>query len=224
MNQQRGIITDQQGYLTACVFALSCALLLDLLGQPGDLPVLGPLPVLPTTLAASIAGLAASVVLCRRGVPLAIRSGITRRGVLGLLALGALLALPPIAIDLTLRFPKDLNFPLPGALFFYPAIALVAETVFHLIPLALLALFLPRDLPAHWLIIPVILIEPLFQMAFLSEAPLRSLLVLGNVALISAAQLWLYLRHGFAAMIGLRLCFYLFWHILWGAARLELLF
>ena len=51
-----------------------------------------------------------------------------------------------------------------------------------------------------------------------------SVLVVGNVALVSAVQLWLLRSYGFLAMIGLRLAFYFFWHILWGTARLDLLF
>ncbi len=38
------------------------------------------------------------------------------------------------------------------------------------------------------------------------------------------ARLWLFRRYGLLAMFGLRLAFYLFWHILWGSAPLALLF
>ena len=103
-------------------------------------------------------------------------------------------------------------------------IALVAEVVFHLLPLGILVLVFREGPAPSWVIGPVILIEPLFQAVFVEGPAVQSILVVLDVALVSAAQLLLYRRYGFAAMIGLRWSFYLFWHILWGQARLALLF
>ncbi|MGB5559855.1 MAG: hypothetical protein WBN04_17825 [Paracoccaceae bacterium] len=181
------------------------------------------MPLLPVTLLVAVVGFGASALLGWRGV-WPVRPDFTWYGLSGLVLLGTSLALPPVAIDLYLRFPREMNLPLPEALFFYPAIAFVAEVLFHLIPLAALALLLPRGIPVGWRLMPVVLIEPLFQAAFSSGAPLQSVLVFANVTLTSAAQLCLFLRYGFAAMIGLRLIFYLAWHIVWGSLRLKLLF
>lgn len=212
------------GYLPLAFAACLAALALPFLSDARALPVLGPVPILPVTLGAAVAGW---ILLGAIGDgPLARHapSPPGRRAAAGLVLAGAALALPPVAIDLFLPFPRGINLPLPGALAFYPAIALVAETVFHLLPLAVLSRVLPQRAPAIWLVAPAALAEALFQVAFLSGGVLQGWLVLGNVGLIGAAQMWVFLRHGFAAMIGLRLAFYLFWHIAWGAVRLEVLF
>ena len=223
MNGASTSIRGLSDYLAASAVAVLAAALFSLFGTHRQLPVLGTEPLLPVTLLAAAFGLGASLVVTRRGICPAFK-GFSWDGSLWLFILGSWLALPPIAIDFYLRFPRDINLPLPDALFFYPAIALVAEVLFHLIPLAALVILLPRKTPTAWLFFPVILVEPLFQAVFTTEAPLQSALVLGNVTLISAAQLWLFRRYGFAAMIGLRLAFYLIWHILWGTVRLDLLF
>ena len=70
----------------------------------------------------------------------------------------------------------------------------------------------------------VVFVEPVFQAANSWDAGLQAWLVFGNVPLISAAQIFLFVRHGFAAMIALRLVFYLFWHLIRGSIRHFLLF
>ncbi|QEE35665.1 hypothetical protein FTO60_08065 [Octadecabacter sp. SW4] len=217
-------VSRHRAYLTIAAIAVVAATLLLMSGTGSSLPVLGRLPLLPSVIVSAGLGLGALVLLDYRERLPQSHLWTAPRGLFVLAGLGALLALPPVAIDLALRFPRDLNLPLPDALFFYPAIAVVAEVQFHLIPLALLALIVPRWVPVWWIIAPVILVEPLFQVAYLSGPTLQALLVLGNVTLISAVQLWLFQRYGFAAMFGLRIAFYLFWHILWGSLRLTLLF
>jgi len=217
-------LRQRSAYLLAVGVAVACAACLHVFGRGDSLPVIGALPLLPVAAAAGVAGFVLCRLLewCGLGPTSPLR--VTPAGVAGILLLGGLLALPPIAIDIAFGFPKELNLPLPGAVFFYPSIALVAEVAFHLGPLALLGLPFGRGRAPGWLIWPVVLVEPLFQLSFLSGPFLMALLVFGNVSLISAAQLWLYRRHGFLAMIGLRWAFYLFWHIAWGQARLDLLF
>jgi hypothetical protein len=82
----------------------------------------------------------------------------------------------------------------------------------------------PATLRAEYLLVPVIFVEPSFQMLFAAGSMLQAVLVFCNVSLVSATGLWLFQRYGFAAMMGLRIAFYFFWHILWGTARLSILF
>ena len=134
-----------------------------------------------------------------------------------------LFALVAIATDLAHPFPADINARFPQSLLFYPAIAVIAETAFHLVPLALVFGLTRRAAPA---ILAAALVEPAFQLSAGWSGPAHwSDIVTGlNILCISLLQLTLFRRHGFAAMIGFRLTYYLCWHILWGEARLALLF
>lgn len=224
MERAATALSQQSGYLLAAAVAIACATCLEVFATPGQRPVIGNLSLLPLVLFAALVGLPMVKLLIKRGVSPDRPLQATITGTASILLLGGILALPPIAIDLATGFPQGMNSPLSDGLFFYPGIALVAEVAFHLLPLALLALLFSGPKAQQWLIWPVILVEPVFQLLFLSGSALMSILVLGNVALVSAVQLWLFRRYGFLAMFGLRLAFYLFWHILWGAARLVLLF
>lgn len=223
MNISAVVVTQRTAYLLVAVMAVVSAACLEMFGTMNIQPVLGSLPLLPVTIAAALVGLPISTLLERRGLSPGEPVRITAEAVAVVMVLGGLLALPPIAIDIAIGFPRDMNMPLPDGLFFYPGIAIVAEAVFHLIPLAILALLVPKRWPVPWLILPVVFVEPVFQLMFVSGSALMSALVFGNVALVSAAQLWLFRRYGFVAMICLRLAFYLVWHILWGTARLSVL-
>ena len=147
-----------------------------------------------------------------------------RADAIALVGFGAVLAVPPILIDLAIPFPRDINVAPPGSFLFYPAIALVAEVALHLLPLAVLAVAISRGRVSAWMFLPVVLVEPALQAFFSIDAGLQSWLVFGNVSLISAAQIWIFRKYGFSAMFGLRLSFYFFWHVLWGTLRLHLLF
>lgn len=138
-------------------------------------------------------------------------------------ALSLAFASVSVAVDLARPFPADLNARFPQSLLFYPAIAMVAETAFHLIPLALV-FTLTRS--ASLAILAAALVEPAFQVAAGWTGDLHwSDAVVGlNILGISLVQLILFRRHGFATMLGFRLVYYLWWHILWGEARLALLF
>lgn len=128
------------------------------------------------------------------------------------------------AIDLATIFPEDINVLLPEALFFYPPVALCAKVACHLAPLAMLTVLASRGATPYWAYAVVVYVEPVFQAANSWDAGLQAWLVFGNVLLISAVQIFLFVRHGFAAMIALRLVFYLFWHLIWGSIRHFLLF
>ena len=138
--------------------------------------------------------------------------------------IGTLLALPPIALDLTYGFARDLNVALPEALFFYTAAALTAEVAFHLLPLAVLALLLPPRTPTALIFLPAVFAEPGFQASMPAGGPVPPVTVFLSVSLVGACQLWLFRRHGFAAMIALRLAYDAVWHGAWGVLRLEVLF
>ena len=211
-------------YLGMAAIALSCASLFTVLSDIAFLPVLGTYPLLPTTVIAALSGYPLLNVILRVGIRPTAERDFNLLDFAVLVGLGALLAVPPIAIDLIWGFPHDMNVPVPQALLFYPAIGFVAEVVFHLLPLAILVACLRRWVSPNWLLVPVIFVEPLFQMAFSAELDLQAFLVFGNVCLVSAVQIWLFRRFGFGAMIALRMVFYLFWHVLWGTVRLSLLF
>lgn len=217
-------LPQKSAYCLSAALAIFSAVCLQVLGTTHSQPVLGSLSLLPITIAAALIGLPISRFLEKRGVSPNGPVHVNAKGTATVMILGGLLALPPIAIDVTVGFPREMNIPLPAGIFFYPGIAIVAEVVFHLVPLAILALFVSEPRRTRWIMWPVVFVEPAFQLVFVSGPLLLSILVLGNVSLVSAVQLWLFRRHGFLAMIGLRLAFYLFWHILWGFWRLTLLF
>lgn len=145
-----------------------------------------------------------------------------------------LLAIPVILVDLTLGFPRDLNVPAPQSLLFYPAMALVAEIVFHAVPLGVLLTALgpiSRKLNPErmvWFcILPVAVLEPGFQLgAVFSGKPLAWLdaYVGLHVFVINVLQLYVFRRYDFVSMISFRLVYYVHWHIVWGYLRLQLLF
>jgi len=197
--------------------AAACALIIG----PGPFArFLGGVPGLPAMLGA---GLVAGVCLWSLS-----RCGFRPAGD-GVLT-GALAALPFAAVvtvaDVLLRFPEDLNVPWPAALAFYPAIALVAEAIFHLLPLALILAVLRGRAVALALVLTA-LVEPLYQARglFMGEGLTpQNAFVLPFVLAFNLVQLWLFRRHGFLAMAAMRLANYAWWHLAWGALRLELLF
>lgn len=192
---------------------------------------LGPVPPAAATLIAGAMGYGALASL-RRGGWLPCMS---RGGGLAVFAKIALLASAfaalTIAMDIAAPYPRDINVPVPAALLFYPAIGFFVDVVFHLVPLALLiagftALGLSRHvaLPAAFLLAATP--EPAFQViaGFGTGPHWRDLALTLHLFAFGLVQLALLRRHGFAAMLGFRLTYYLHWHILWGTARLTLLF
>jgi len=158
-----------------------------------------------------------------------------RRSVRGLVlsALGALIfGTGVIGADLLLRYPRDLNIPVPEAFLFYPVVGLVAEVAFHLVPLAavlgLAALIrcpvTSRTAPGIAMAAAVVA-EPTFQIVFDgSSLTWLDAYTWVHVLAISAAQVWVFRRFGFMTMYAFRLMYYAVWHIAWGTIRLELLF
>ncbi|MGD8861482.1 MAG: hypothetical protein PVI30_15850 [Myxococcales bacterium] len=154
------------------------------------------------------------------------RSRETVRGLARAALVAAALGAVVIAEDLLVGFPRDINEPLPWALLYYPSIGFVADVVLHLWPLAL-ALVLIGD-RAPWAAMALAsLPEAILQLqvgrAQGSPGGLNALVAV-HVFVFGLAQLWLLRRHGYLAMYGLRLSYYLVWHIAWGQLRLQLLF
>ncbi len=132
------------------------------------------------------------------------------------------LAVATVLLDLLWPFPGGINVLWPAAWLFYPAIAVVAEAALHLVPLAL-AFALTRR---AWVAIPVAsLTEPVLQTMLDPGQPgWQQGTVAGLVFVFALVGLVLFRRHGVAALLALRVVYYLWWHVLWGAARLPLLF
>lgn len=156
----------------------------------------------------------------------------TLRGMALSAALAAVLGLAIVIADLIIRYPQDINVPVPQALLFYPAIGFIAEIVFHVLPLALLLLILTplntllgRE-QVVWLgILLVAAVEPTFQVLFEGKPIMwGSVYTWIHVFVIAFLQLYIFRRFDFMSMYAFRLFYYAIWHILWGVIRLEVLF
>ncbi len=214
-------------WVAAAAAASVGAGLLQLAGSTSDLArYLGPLPPAATVAALGAAGLGALALLERRGYWRRACDSRTVRG----LALATVATLPFVAIavtvDLAIGFPEDTNITWPAAWLFYPAIAVAAETVFHLLPLAGLTWLSGIRLQGRGLsrrtaalMVPTAAVEPAAQVLLGSALPA---FVMPHVFVFGLVQLVLLRRYGYVPMLWFRVCYYLLWHVLWGAARLRL--
>jgi hypothetical protein len=155
----------------------------------------------------------------------------TVRGVV-FAALGAtLFGIEVVVADLIIRFPANINVPLPQALLFYPVMAGVAEVSFHALPLALLLIGLrplgkklDADTLVWFCILLVSLPEPIYQMGMgLSAKPFSwtDVYVGLHVFTFNLLQLYVFRRYDFVSMYSFRLIYYVYWHIIWGYLRLQ---
>lgn len=133
----------------------------------------------------------------------------------------ALVCPATIVLDVARPFPATLNQPWPDAWLFYPAIAVVAMALLHLLPLAVCFALTGR---ARLSIVLAALPEAAMQ-TLIGAGPLdwHTAAVAVLVTLLGIAGMTLFRGHGILALITVRLCYYLGWHILWGAARLAIL-
>jgi len=190
-------------------------------------------PLLATAIVVAVGWVSLHVLVSRGGFRIR-REGEGRAGLVRAALLATLLAGAIVLFDLRVVFPREINVPLPGSLLFYPAIALVAEVVFHALPLALLLLGVRLvGGKRRWneVVVPalavVALLEPLFQLGAPSAAALPSwgTIYLGiHLLVLNGLQLWIFRRYDFLSMYAFRLVYYGWWHVAWGHARLELLF
>ena len=218
------------GYTVIAALVLSAAIALP----PAPFArFFGPVPHLPVLAAAALVGAMALAALTAQDWTLPRAAASRFRGPLAAMAMAAPCAGAAIAIDLAAPFPRDMNVPSPQGLLFYPAIGFLVEVVFHVVPVALVwsagsALLRPaaRDKLVWPCVVGVAVLEPLFQTANATEgAPMWVPVAVGlNVFVINVVQLAVFRRYGFAAMLAVRLVYYLLWHVVWGALRLAVMF
>jgi len=178
-----------------------------------------------------LAGWPALHYLDRRGGFALDRAAGRRRG----LRAAATLALPfMVAVtlaDVAIGFAAAINVRLPAALVFYPVMGCAAIVSLHAVPLAL-ALAAARWLLRAWpeprrvaLAAAVAASgEAAFQWHFTQGPPALGVFVAAELYAFGVVELWLYRRYDFVSMLAFRMTYYAYWHVLWGALRLELLF
>ncbi|MDQ2088413.1 hypothetical protein [Marimonas arenosa] len=217
------------GWLPVALLALACTALSGLFPGMPFAAYYGPLPALAgTAFAALLAGF--GLASLHRDDWIAARPTRGRARLL-IPAVGLAFALPTVTVDIIAPWPPTINVTLPQGLLFYISIALTAEAVFHVVPLALLLGLASRLRPRLRLFWPAAAIaacaEPAFQIALGRDpaTPLWRDLFLGlNLAGFALAQFALLRRYGLLGAYGARLGYYALWHITWGSARLPLLF
>lgn len=133
--------------------------------------------------------------------------------------------------DLFLRFPADINVPLPIAAVFYPTIGFVAQMILHVTPFAVVLSVLTRLFPASsnsyrvWLaIVFAALPESVFQIGW-SRAPggglsMLDVFVAAQLFVFGLVELAVFRRFDYVSMYLFRLTYYGYWHILWGSVRM----
>lgn len=144
----------------------------------------------------------------------------------------SVLAIAIVIADFFIRYPEDTNVPIPQALLFYPSVGFVAEILFHVLPLALLLIFLNPlggwigKERVIWLgILVVAFLEPTFQVLFEGRAfTWGTVYTWIHVFAMAFLQLYVFRRFDFLSMYSFRLVYYAYWHILWGVIRLKVLF
>lgn len=215
--------------------ALVGAAALSASGSEAFAPYFGPLHPLVAVAIVVLPGAAALVYLRSRGWFEIRRGGPHgREGLRVAAVIAVVLTIPVIVVDALGGFPQGLNVTLPGALVFYPVIALVAEMVFHVVPLALLLgalglLLRSRVGEAKTVWVAMLLasaIEPVFQVvAARGESPTWAVTYVGlHLTGFNLLALAIFRRYDFLTLYAFRVVYYLGWHILWGWARLRLLF
>jgi hypothetical protein len=188
-------------------------------------------PVL-VVVAASVLGTAALWLLRSRYGFAILKGKATLRGLALSAGIATAFGVAIVVADLLIRYPEEMNVPVPQALLFYPAIGFVAEILFHVLPLALLLLALSplagrlgRERVVWLGITLVAVLEPTFQVLFEGKA-----LTWGDaytwihVCAFAFLQLYVFRHFDFVSMYAFRLVYYAYWHIVWGVIRLKVLF
>lgn len=194
----------------------------------------GPVPPVTATLIVVAVAAAAHIALRALDAFYLLRTGTLYRGFVVAVLAAPVLAVPTIIADLTWKFPPGINVAPPQAFLFYPLMGYVAETAFHLVPLSfvlLAARLVTGARPSNrivWVAIAAAaLVEPAFQAsgAFGAGSVVAlEIFMLMHLTLFSIVLLALYRRYGFVTAFAFRLVYYLVWHLLWGTARLQILF
>jgi hypothetical protein len=188
-------------------------------------------PILVVALAAVFGGISLGL-LKSHGRFEIIRGRVTLRGIIVSAGMATMLAVAIIIADFFIRYPEDINVPVPEALLFYPAMGFVAEIVFHVLPLALL-LFVLAPLRKRlgidrliWIgIVIAAAMEPTFQVVLGGEPfSWTSAYTWVHIFAIAFLQLYVFRRYDFLSMYSFRLIYYAYWHIGWGVIRLKVLY
>jgi hypothetical protein len=197
-------------------------------------PYFGGINPMLSMLGVLVLGFSLWFLLRSRGWFVVYEPGALRQNLPLVVVLPTLLAVGMVVVDVIAVLPPDTNVRFPRSLLFYPTMGYVVEVLFHLLPLSVVfvtADALSRDIGRPtllWAVIVVIsLLEPVFQLqaGFSSDVPRWVEVYIGlNVYAINLAQLYLFKRYDFLTMYAFRLVYYLHWHILWGVARLLILF
>jgi len=212
-----------------CLSALAASAVLEWLRSDAYEVVLGVTNPVASTAAVVGLGLAGWVVLVRMGWTPA-KDGRSRGRAVAVTA-GLALPVPVIIIDCLGGFPKGINAPFPDAIVFYPSIAVVAEFVFHVAPLAIaavLATLIRLDVRTFEVagLAAAVVIEPILQVAWgIAGVPSWVNAYAGlHLLVFNALGVYLLCRHGLLLVFLYRLSYYVVWHIGWGYIRLQLLF
>ena len=137
-----------------------------------------------------------------------------------------------ILIDLKIVFPAEMNISFPTSLLFYPVIGFFAEILFHVLPMTMLLLSFASVFKntSHekliWIcIIIVATLEPVYQAFYMgSYSGWAIVAVWLNLFIFNLTQLLIFKRYDFISMYLFRLIYYAIWHVIWGHARLTVLF
>ncbi|MCY3410519.1 MAG: hypothetical protein INQ03_02675 [Candidatus Heimdallarchaeota archaeon] len=142
--------------------------------------------------------------------------------------LGMLFSSITILIDYTIGFGDDINVGIGDGLLFYPAIAMIVEIVFHLLPMTILysvILKLTNNGRETALLIGTLCIasfEPTFQLIFTSFDNFSTWMVVVfwiHLFLFNLFQLRMFKKFSFNHMYIMRIGYYILWHILWEIIR-----
>ena len=215
--------------LGAGVLSVAGAGVLQARGSAAFQPYFGAVnPILATT-SVVVLGAAALAFLHRQWSFRLYVPGVARKGLAITVTAAIALAAPVVLVDLFGGFPRGINVEAPESLLFYPVIALVAVSVFHAVPLAILLWStgplqsrLGRERTLWFCMILAACIEPTFQVVRAPpESPVwATAYVSAHVLIFNVLALYIFKRYDFLATYFFRALYYLFWHVLWGFIRL----
>lgn len=232
MDMNRGQLCNDRITLAAIsAFALFCSTIVLLIDPESFERFLGSLHPLLAFLAASFLAFFCYGFFLKRGWLVVIRP-VPARLIGVLVGLAVLFAAMAIAVDVITPFPEEMNVAFPVSLFYYPAMAFLAETVFHLVPLVVLLLLLCRmSGDGRWIwpaLLLAAMIEPAFQVVIAApenaDLSLRDIWVGFHVLAINLVLVILLNRFGFLVAYSFRVAYYLLWHVAWGFLRIQVLF
>ena len=235
MTRHLTLAQDDRRYLAVAILslvAIGFTGILSFSSTPVFQPFFQNIPPVLAVSVISVLGVVSLGVLASRGWVQMAGGRESLKGVAWSSAFATLFAAIIVLVDYVVIFPYQHVAP-PQSLLFYPAIAYVAEIVFHILPLSILLtvfglLFKDRSSAGFvWLcIILASCPEPIFQLSWrASEATLSlaDVYVGLHVFAFNVLQLSIFRRYDFVSMYMCRLVYYTEWHIVWGYARQYLL-